>query len=283
MRGLVERVRRATWRTKVALVLALGAVSAVGVGIAVASGPACDPASMRERTEALEAKYEAMPEPTSAEEQYQRSQQFEKEWMALGELCERPNGMEPEPPLGPEDAEVKHDPPGITSPAPPGLGEGLPGGCKVVNRWLGYVGGDRSRTLGHADDRDRRWADPGAQVGPARRDPGRDPGAERHPAVGDHPADALLRATEEGRPTHDRRGARSGPHARGAGWGTVRVRRVAGRVGGAVGVAWPDRPTPSAIEGGALPEPIRYPPSCPGRQATARAPGPEPSKRTIVA
>jgi hypothetical protein len=187
MRGLVERVRHATWRTKVALVLALGAVSAVGVGIAVASGPACDPASMRERTEALEAKYEAMPEPTSAEEQYQRSQQFEKEWMALGELCERPNGMEPEPPLGPEDAEVKHDPPGITSPAPPGLGEGLPGGCKVVNRWLGYVGGDRSRTLGHADDRDRRWADPGAQVGPARRDPGRDPGAERHPAVGDHP------------------------------------------------------------------------------------------------
>lgn len=142
MRGSLGRARRAGWVSKATLVLGLGAVAALGVRIAAAEDPACDPASIQDRVAALEAKYDAMPEATSAEEQYQRSQRFEEEWKALGELCERPNGMGLEPPLGPEDHVLKLDPPGITSPAPPGQRESYqPGDYEVVNRWLGYVDG----------------------------------------------------------------------------------------------------------------------------------------------
>lgn len=129
-------ISRAHGKSKLAVLLGLGAATALGVRLAAAEDPACDPASIRERVAALEAKYEAMPEITDPEAIYQRSQRFEEEWRALGALCERPNGLEPEPPLGPEDSRIKLDRVGIWPPAPPGQRETLvPGYYEVINRW----------------------------------------------------------------------------------------------------------------------------------------------------
>lgn len=144
-RGIVGRVPRSGWRAKVALALGLGAgLGAAGLGIAAAGGPACDPASIRERVAALEAKYDAMPELTDPEAVYQRSQRFEEEWKALGALCSRPNGTEPEPPLGPKDDWVYVDRIGIHP-----SGETWVRGYDVVNGWTQVVDVDGAPFVVH--------------------------------------------------------------------------------------------------------------------------------------
>jgi hypothetical protein len=128
-------------------VVALGLLGlAPGLGVAMASGApeevACDVSSIRERYAALEATYEAMPEPSSPEEQYQRSQAFERDWMELGKLCEWNAPTAIEPPLGPEDAEWKLDHDGVGPVYPPAARPNLPGGFEVINEWADIVNGD---------------------------------------------------------------------------------------------------------------------------------------------
>ncbi|GBC86947.1 hypothetical protein HRbin12_00947 [bacterium HR12] len=129
------------------VVTALGLLGlAAGLGVATATDApeeaACDVASIRQRYAALEAKYEAMPEPSSPEEQYQRSQAFEREWTELGTLCEWNAPTAIEPPLGPEDAEWKLDHYGVGPVYPPAARPNLPGGFEVINDWADVVDGE---------------------------------------------------------------------------------------------------------------------------------------------
>lgn len=142
VRNAARRIVRMGRPGKAAVLLGVGVAAVVGARIAAAGDPACDPASIRERVAALEAEYDAMPELTDPEAIYERSQRFEEEWQALGALCERPNGLEPEPPLGAADHEVELDRVGIWPPAPPGQREVIvPGSYEVINRWSGLLEG----------------------------------------------------------------------------------------------------------------------------------------------
>lgn len=132
---------------KAVVVGALGLLGlAAGLGLATATDApgqvACDVTSIRQRYAALEAKYDAMPEPSGPEEQYQRSQAFEREWMELGKLCEWNAPTAIEPPLGPEDAEWKLDRYGVGPVYPPERRPKLPGGFEVINGWSDIVDGE---------------------------------------------------------------------------------------------------------------------------------------------
>lgn len=142
VRNVARRIVEKGVPAKAGVLLGLGIATALGVRLAAADDPACDPASIGERAAALEAAYDAMPELADPEAISERSQRFEEEWQALGALCERPNGLEPEPPLGAADREVKLDRVGIWPPAPPGQREVIvPGSYEVINRWSALLKG----------------------------------------------------------------------------------------------------------------------------------------------